>query len=174
MQPDVATDFQWGRRFLPHMKQIIGHHLIAEASPDEDAHHNTDLIVLRLDAVRIACRARRDGYRRRYGHQFTIRTDRPSGVKTELAKVIEGWGDYILYGFGDDRSDNLTAWALGDLRVFRLWFMRQTTLLRPREMPGEKCPNRDGTWFRAFAYADLPDEFLVASHNLPGPVAVAA
>lgn len=175
MRPDVAADFQWGRKFLAEIKQILGLHLIGEAPAAEDEQHNTDLIVLRLDAVRIACRVRRDGYRARYGHQFTVRSSRPSGTKTELAKVIEGWGDYIFYGFGEDRTARLTAWMLGDLRVFRLWFMHETARMRPHEIPGEAGFNPDATRFRAFDYARLPVEFIVASHNLPlPPQAVAA
>ena len=61
--------------------------------PKEDAERNTDLIVLKLDAVRIACRVRNHEYITRYGDEFTIRAERPSGVKTELAKIIDGWGD---------------------------------------------------------------------------------
>lgn len=164
MRPDVAHDFEFGRRYLGHMKQIIGLHLIGEAPPDEDMGHNTDLIVLRLDAVRIACRVRREAYQDRYADEFTIRSGRPNGTHTELAKVIEGWGDYILYGFGSASENRLTGWTLGDLRVFRLWFGRH--LMEHRgAAPGIGKTNPDGTTFRAFRYADLPREFVCATHN---------
>jgi hypothetical protein len=173
MRPDIANDFAFGRRYLDHMRIIVGRHLIAEAPAEEDMQRNTDLIVLRLDAVRIACRVRRDTYRGRYGEQFTIRAGRPNGTKTELAKVIEGYGDYILYGFGAPNADYLTAWALGDLRVFRLWLAQST--VRAGHLPGVERPNTDGSsTFRAFRYADMPPEFVKASHGLPLRETVAA
>jgi len=155
-------DYQWSRRFLPEMKRVVGEHLIGEAPVEEDAERNTDLVVLKLEAVRIACRVRKADCAVRYGHQFTIRCSRPSGVKTELAKVVEGWGDYLLYGFANDREDALLGWLLGDLRVFRLWW--SSYLVKNHgDQPGRLIPNRDGSSeFRAFTIADLPPKFVVA------------
>jgi hypothetical protein len=164
MRPDVAQDFNYGRRYLGHMKQIVGMHLIREAPAEEDMQHNTDLIVLRLDAIRIACRVRRPKNLSKYGHQFTIRTKRPNGTKTELAKVLEGWGDYNLYGFGAESGDYLTTWVLGDLDIFRLWFQRETVKLPAGRQPGVEQTNPDGTKFRAFNVAAMPPGFVVASH----------
>ena len=47
------TDKRWSDRFLPEIKGIIGAHLITEPPFEEDAERNTDLMVLRLDAIRI-------------------------------------------------------------------------------------------------------------------------
>jgi hypothetical protein len=136
--------------------------LIGEASEEEDALRNTDLIVLRLEAVRIACRIRRYEYMARYGDEFTIRCDRPRGTKTELAKIIEGWGDYFFYGFAAAEGDNLARWLLGDLKVFRLWFMRY--LAAEHRIPGTRRQNHDGSsGFIAFAVADMPRDFIVAT-----------
>src|SRR3990167_9164949 len=99
MRPDVSRDCQWQRACLPEMKRIVGECLIGEAPLEEDARRNTDLIVLRLEAVRVGCRVRRAIYLARYGHEFTIRQDRPSGAQSELEKIVAGWGDYLLYGF---------------------------------------------------------------------------
>lgn len=159
MRPDVQHDFDWGRGFLPELKMIVGLNLIGEAPHEEDAERNTDLIVLKLDAVRIACRIRRHKYLDGYGHQFTLRSGRPTGAKTELAKVVEGWGDYLLYGFADEHDHRLAAWALCDLRVFRGWYFREVFAGRK---PGESRTNGDGTAFIAFSYGDLPDDFTVA------------
>ena len=60
-------DKRWSDRFLPEIKRILGEHLIAEPPVEEDAERNTDLIVLRLDAVRIACRVRKFQYLALYG-----------------------------------------------------------------------------------------------------------
>ena len=154
------SDFSWQRRFIPEMKRIVGEHLIGEAPDEEDMQRNTDLVVLKLDAVRIACRVRRNQYLQNYADEFTIRTSRPSEIRTELSKIIEGWGDYILYGFSNPTEDALTSWCLGSLGVFRLWFNRE---LWKGEHPGIEQQNRDGSsQFRAFNIDDLPEEFVVA------------
>lgn len=158
------SDKRWSDTFLPEIKAILGVHLIAEPPIEEDQSRNTDLIVLRLDAVRVGCRIRRaDRYIDRYADEFTIRTSRPNGNKTELAKVIEGWGDYFFYGFGDAQAGNLVQWGLGDLRVFRLWFNRYMAHNGGR-LPGIEKQNTDGSSeFRAFRWGSLPAEFVVAS-----------
>ena len=162
--PNYDVDFSWQRRFVPEMKRIIGEHLIGESPVAEDQERNTDLLVLRLEAVRIACRVRRNhhhsiGDRK---NEFTIRTGRPSGAKTELAKIVEGWGDYILYAFGSADGNSLFAWVLGDLSVFRLWFMGWLAK-HEGTMPGTGQFNRDGSsTFRAFSISDLPSEFIIA------------
>lgn len=160
MRSDVRADFEWGRTYLGHMRQIVGLHLVTEAPFEEDARHATDLIVLRLEAVRIACRVRRDHYRTSYGDQFTVRVDRPSGAESEMAKILAGWGDYMLYGFGAPNSTYLTQWALIDLYALRKW-CTQHMARNDGQLPGEGRANRDGTTFRAFP---LLPHLLHASH----------
>lgn len=159
-------DHEWSRRFLREMKRICGEHLIGEAPYEDDAERNTDLVVLRLEPFRIACRVRKFQYYDRFGGQFTIRSGRPSGHKTELAKIVEGWGHYILYGFCNEDQTALWAWVLGDLNVFRLWFNRQL-VERRGVAPGLSQKNGDGSSsFMAFRICDLPAEFVIA-HVLP-------
>ena len=117
---DWKADKRWSDRFLPEIKAILGTHLIGEPPVEEDAERNTDLMVLKMEAVRIGCRIRRHKYLVAFGNEFTIRAGRPSGAKTELAKIVEGWGDYFFYGFSNAEHHELAAWFLGDLRVFRL------------------------------------------------------
>jgi hypothetical protein len=158
MRPDVLHDFDYGRQFLSEIRPICGQYLIAEAPFEEDAKRGTDLIVLKLSAVRIAVRIRRPDYLARYPDDFTLRCERSSGAETELGKIIAGWGDYMFYGFGS-ADGLLAAWLLGDLHVFRRWWARE---LWQGRKPGRKVPNGDGTFFRAFDVAALPDEFVVA------------
>lgn len=153
-------DFDWQQRLIPQVKQVLAQHLIVEAPFEEDADRNTDLIVLRLDTIRVACRLRTFGFVNRFPDDFTIRVSRPSGAKTELAKVIEGWGDYIFYGFANEATDSLVAWLLGDLGVFRLWYNRE---LYAGRHPGFYGKNPDGSSdFIAFNVNALPGEFVVA------------
>lgn len=63
---------QWSDRFLPEIKMILGLHLIGEPPIEEDCERNTDLIVLKMEAVRIACRVRRYDYFRRYPNDIRI------------------------------------------------------------------------------------------------------
>lgn len=163
--PKFDRDFDWQRGLIPEVKRILANYLICEAPAEEDMHHGTDLIVLKLDTVRVACRLRRYKYLADYGHEFTIRASRPSGAKTELAKILEGWGDYIFYGFADEDAGQLAAWALGNLNVFRLWHHRE---LWAGRRPGEGKNNADGSSdFRVYAIDALPGEFLVARKAAP-------
>lgn len=160
MRADVSRDFQWGRTFIPEIKRICANYLITEAPEEEDQQRNTDLLVLKAETKRIACRIRKHQYLDRYGDQFTIRAGRPSGVPTELRKLISGWGDYILYGFADQSETQLAAWFLGDLNVFRLWHQMETWR---GNKPGIKQNNGDGSsWFMAYRLDDLPQEFVVS------------
>jgi len=155
-------DKKWSDRFLPEIKRILGEHLIQEPPIAEDAERNTDLIVLRLDAIRIACRVRDNRYLDRYGDEFTIRSSRTSGAKTELTKVIEGWGDYLFYGFANKDNTKLAQWRIISLNVFRLWFMRQISL-RGGDMPGLTKQNTDGqSALTAFDVRDMPSDAVFA------------
>jgi len=155
-------------RFIPHIQEVLGRCLIGIASVDEDQERNTDLIVLSLKSVRIACRVRSESYQDRFGDEFTIRSSRPRGTKTELAKVIEGWGDYILYGFGSDTEPRLTQWHLGDLCVFRSEFCRFLYRNDKNVMPGTEKKNHDGSsCFRVFKWSEFPPSFVVASSVNP-------
>lgn len=167
MSLNWENDKRWSDRFLPEIKGILGLHLIGEPPLEEDAQHNTDLIVLRMEAVRIGCRVRRfNAYNHPdYRDEFTIREGRPSGAKTEMTKIIEGWGDYFFYGFADDAEANLEKWTLADLRVFRVAFMRHI-VMNDGDLPGQRMSNHDNSsWFRAFRWEDLPADLVVATFD---------
>jgi hypothetical protein len=156
-------DKKWTDGLLPHVKCVLGAHLIGEAPEEEDQEHNTDLIVLTLKPVRVACRIRTYEYLDKYEGEFTIRSGRPSGIKTELTKVVEGWGDYFFYGFANEHKTELVAWVLGDLKVFRGWFNRKLFCLTPGKTPGQEFTNADkSSSFHVFKLKDLPTEFIVA------------
>lgn len=155
-------DKKWSDKFLPEIKRILGEHLIGEPPIEEDQERNTDLIVLKMEAVRIGCRVRKYKYIERYSNEFTIRAGRPSGVKTELTKIIEGWGDYFFYGFSNKQETGLFKWVLCDMDVFRLWF--NTKLVQNNGIvPGIKKNNTDNSsFFLAYNVSDLPANFVKA------------
>jgi len=57
---------------------------------------------------------------KKYPKQFTIRWERPSGVKTEIHKIRKGLVNYILYGFVNEDEGKITQYFIGDLELFRL------------------------------------------------------
>lgn len=163
------ADKRWSDRFLPEIKQILGLYLIAEPPIEEDQERNTDLMVLKMDTIRVGCRVRKHEYFQKYPHDFTIRAGRPSGVKTELAKILEGWGQYLFYGFCDPDENRLQAWRLIDLNVFRLWFNRETGKLDRHAWPGTGRDNHDGSSvFRAFNIKSMPTEMVKAQSGNEG------
>jgi len=159
-----TEDKRWSDRFLHEIKGIIGQAFIVEPPQEEDVEHNTDLIVLRFDSIRVACRIRKCQYMEQYGNEFTIRAGRPSGVKTELTKIIEGWGDYLFYGFADEGETVLAKWEIINLDAFRLWFNRML-VKNKGELPGKLRQNKDGSSsFIAFDIGDVDE--LVHSRSL--------
>lgn len=170
-----TDDKAWADQFIPEIKHILGEWLVGEPPQAEDALHNTDLMVLKMEPMRIGCRIRKPHqYTERYAREFTIRSTRPNGTKTELAKIIEGWGDYFFYGFGDDTTCRLLCWHLANLKAFRLWFMSQL-VHRQGQMPGTEIPNKDdSSTFRVFRWAELPTDFIVAHDMLMPPTATSA
>lgn len=160
------NDKRWSDKFLWQIKGHIGQALICAAPEIDDQEKNTDLIVFKLDAIRIACRVRRHQYQRHLG-EFTLRAGRPSGNKTELIKVIEGWGNYIFYGYANQEETEVEKWLIGDLSRFRLWYTRElvrsTAERGEGRLPGVKHKNGDeSSWFYVYNSAAIPG-FVIAS-----------
>ena len=157
---DWERDKKWSDKFFPEIKRALGEHLICEPNDfRDDRDKNTDLTVFEIRAVRIACRIRKEAYREKYGHEFTIRSGRPTGKETELSKIIRGWGDYFFYGFANE--DGLTQWLIGDLNAFRIWHSRE--LVKNKGLvPGVTHCNFDGSSdFMSFEKDAIPG-FIVA------------
>ena len=132
---------------MPAVKNIVGPRLLEPAPIEMDCDQATDLIVLRALDIRIGVRVRDIAYHKRYGSQFTIRSKRDSGARTELSKILSGWGDWLFYGFGDNESLVIPHWTIIDLAMFRAWFKR---------INAPEIPNGDGTHFVAFSTASFP------------------
>jgi len=143
---DFKSDKKWSDRFIPEIKCTLGLYLISEAPFVEDAEHNTDLIVMTLKPYRIGCRMR--GYRffKEHPDDFTIRSDRPTGAKTEFTKIMEGWGDYLFYGFCDEKEESIRAWRLIDFKSFRAFIWKET--------------QSKGFQFYAFDTSKMPDNIV--------------
>jgi hypothetical protein len=167
-------DQKWGELFIPEAQAILGQALVIKAPKREDMYHNTDLMVLFDGSARFALRVRRPQYYAQYKGQITIRSSRPkSENKTELAKILEGWGDYFFYGIAAESGNDLRCWVIGDLDVFRRWWPREERRLG--HAPGLECHNGDGSSdFRAFKlnYSvtgdEVPAAFIMARQYMPG------
>jgi hypothetical protein len=149
------SDRAFSDRYIPAIRRIVGPLLLTPAPFDLDTREATDLLVFTARDMRIAARIRRaNKYMDRYGYEFTLRAKRDSGATTELSKVVDGWGDWLFYGFGDPSSGEVLNWWLVDLHAFRAALIRHTangSILRY----GSK-DNGDGTYFKWFDVRSFP------------------
>lgn len=107
----------WADGYLPQVEiavravagQIIE---IREGTEDEDRKEATDYVV-HVASGTIACRVRDDCKYR----DLTLRASLPSGAKTELAKIKEGWGRWYLYMWVN--GDRVDDWIFVDLDKLR-------------------------------------------------------
>ena len=163
------SDRQWSDQFIPAIKLIVGPMCILEGTEEQDCVEASDLVILRARGdLRIACRVRRPGYAAsRYPWEFTIRSKRKSGMRTELPKIVEGWGDWMFYGHSNADETEIDRWMVVDLSQFRLQWNRDLYSRAMKEKPrlrwGEK-ENTDGRssflWFDARTFTS---SILVAS-----------
>ena len=177
-----TVDREWSDRFIPAAKRIIGPELLDVAPLEVDCTQATDLIVLTAGTKNIGVRIRSYGFAERYPNQFTIRSHRDSGAKTELAKIIDGWGDWFFYGYeAADPSTDISPWMLLDLRAFRAGLVRELAevvrhLERQPPRPPRKNPlvwgkkdNNDGTQFRFYdvtSFPAHPPTIVASSHPI--------
>ena len=92
-----------------------------------DSNENTDLFFFEYRRLRIACRMRFDLSSHTY-NDITIRSKLASGNRTEIDKINDGHGDYMLYCWGDRES--VKEFVIVDLDEFR---ERQESLIRYRD-----------------------------------------
>lgn len=149
MRPDVQEDFDWQAQFVPTIRKKVGPHLLTPAPMELDCSEATDFLVMDAEDKRIAARVRRHGYADDFGDQFTIRSRRDNGHRTEFAKIIDdGFGDWMFYGHYTGHPFTVYPWWLINLDVFReLWYQHNERVLLDDD---KHIPNGDGTYFHAF------------------------
>ncbi|MGR3499453.1 MAG: hypothetical protein ACU0E9_11225 [Limimaricola soesokkakensis] len=146
----------WSDRYLPEIRRIVGAQLLDVAADAFDWQQATDLMMLDARDVRVAARVRRPGYGSRYPFEFTIRSRVASGAETELAKIVNGSGDWMFYGHASEDGRGLAAWWLLDLKAFRAALIRQAAN-GYRIRSGDQR-NADGTCFKWFDIRSFPVE----------------
>ncbi|MHB8842160.1 MAG: hypothetical protein ACYC56_10340 [Candidatus Aquicultor sp.] len=115
-----------------------------EASFESDIKEATDVIAVANGRYRIPMRFRRPHKTYR---DLTIRSSRPTGIKTELQKIKEGFGDYYFYGWTE--GDTIIEWMLVDLDK-----LRASGLL---EKSRREIPSPDRTYFIAIDRNELEE-----------------
>jgi len=155
---NFAAEFAWSRTWIPKIRAIVGPLVLREGSLQEDQEEATDLIVLRADGLRVACRVRRPGYAFQYPFDVTITARRESGAPCEWDKLIlRGFGDWFFYGHATDndaRSGDILPRYLLDLSVCREWIRRNhgSELGPNKDAHGSKC------WFYAVGVGKMNKE----------------
>jgi hypothetical protein len=168
-----ARDREWSDRYIPAISTIVGPRLLVPAPFEVDAKQATDLIVLRARDMTIAARVRRHGFADRYPYEFTIRSRRDNGTKTELSKIVDGWADWMFYGHAAREGDGFDRWFLVDLHALRAAFIRDG-MKAESEIKWEEKSNGDGTHFVALDLRSFRPSILVASSHEIDQARVAA
>lgn len=148
-------DLNWQRRYNRKLQAIAvaaAPRHVRRGTWREDRHRNSDLVIHSSGDLSVACRLRRYEKWEDHWYEFTIRASRPHGTLTELAKALEGAGDYFLYGFG--RLDGeIPLWTFADLEVFRAVYEPDM---------GREFENPDGSSsFYVFRWDEFPEDFII-------------
>ena len=166
-------DRAYGERFMHLVRPIVGAHLLVPAPFEIDVSEASDLIVLRAELKAIGVRIRRPGYLEKYPNDFTIRSKRDNGIDTELAKIQDGWMDWMFYGHGnpEDCTPELRKWFLIDMDVWRHEIFRVCGSLEAAQKQGLACEinNKDGTHFLACDVTKYPPDLVIGTRSGPGP-----
>jgi len=114
----------WSDLFITQLKRELGEAFIDIAPEYKDTQEATDLVVFGIGELCFACRVRRFEYFEKFKDQFTIRLKLPNYRKSELDKIMEGFGDFYFYGFSNKRNDGsgFIKYIIFDLKIFREWF----------------------------------------------------
>lgn len=122
MRNEVKRELSWSKSWIDHIRTIVGKFILRESTLDEDRKEGTDLIVLRAEGVRIACRLRHPGYAQ-YGQEVTITYLRENGCSCEWNKIIEeDWADWFFYGHATVEEAScgvIYPWHIINLSVLR-------------------------------------------------------
>jgi hypothetical protein len=138
------------KKLLPHLVEL------SIAPIEMDTKCATDFTV-RLTGGDIAVRLRRPECQFR---DLTIRALRDKGVKTELAKIKEGYGSRYFYGWVDSQ-DKIAEWILVDLNRLRKTSLLEKPLIANKDKDGKS----DGTYFIAISLRELCNaKCLIAYH----------
>ena len=143
-------DKDWADQYFQAIEQVVKK--VADkiitftiAPEQDDISQATDYLIT-VEKGTIACRIRKPDCKYR---DFTIRSWRKSGSKTELEKIKEGFGRWYIYAWANNKY-GFSEWVLLDLNN-----LRASPLLKTER---KATPNTDGT--TAFIAFSLPELYL--------------
>lgn len=159
-----VEDRNWSDQFIPAIRNIVGPLLVVPSSFEVDTKQAADLIVLKAKDMAIAARVRRIGYSDKYPFEFTVRSKRDSGSKTEMSKLLEGWGDWMFYGHADNNPGALSRWMVIDLHKWRKELLYEGYQKGWSSLAQTKS-NNDGTYFIAFDVRRFKSNIVIESSH---------
>ena len=157
MSDNFSKNFGWQSSYYPQIKSILIENLgkivnINIADQEQDMKRATDFVIT-MTGGNVAVRIRRDGYYK--FHDFTLRSSKSSGYKTELQKIIEGYGDFYLYCW--TVGDDIKKWILVNLEKLRASGVLNNPRKEIANIDGESC-------FVAISLEEISDS-IIAERN---------
>lgn len=142
------------RKFARTLKAILGNQFITQ-DIEMDRQEGTDFAIMIVNPFKVGIRLRRYKFwlNIAYREQFTIRWSLPSGNKTEIDKIRDGFVNYILYGFVDNCEKTILQYFIGDLLIFRLH--------EPKPFRIYPNQNKDDSELAVYRLKDLPNNFVI-------------
>ena len=163
-------DKAWSDSYMNQVRLAMSTHFLQLGSFKEDTEMNTDLRIIDFQSVKGGIGAGRISSRLRHYDPmypdnvdiYTMRYSRPSGMKTEFPKVMEGFGDFFFYGIMN--RGILAVYKIYCLAEFRIW-IKQYQKDHNGDLPAIKRNNTDDSSdFLIFEDRDTPKEVILCSH----------
>ena len=139
---------EWSDEYMPSVKSILGKAIINESTFEQDTEQAFDLLT--PNQKKIACRVRDYDKYKQYIDEFTIRSQSKYGKRTEIHKILDGFGDWMFYGF--TKGDDVIFWSIIDLDVFRS---------NHHSAYYQENFNYDGTAFRAYKIGSFSPNIVI-------------
>jgi hypothetical protein len=139
--------FEWQAKFVDQVVGLVAPSIINVSSAHVDRNENGDFEISFPRNGTIGCRLRKPDQSRFVG-DVTFRSHSRFGGKTEISKIIDGYGDFFFYGHVNEQ-DVIWHWYLIDYTKLRALFVRRPGLLRR-----DPICNRDGSKFLVYRAED--------------------
>lgn len=121
-----------------------------EATPTEDMNYGFDA-VLSFPDVKIPVRIRKFQYLKFM--DLTIRSKSRYGLKTEIDKLKEGFGDFYFYAWSNEENTKIMTYMVLNLEAFRNTVINSPTWANKS--------NNDGTFFHTYSMKALLENRIV-------------
>lgn len=161
LKMNFEEQFAWQDQKIEQVASILGKTFFIRSSFKQDVEEATDLIVLESANAKYAVRLRKyDVYGDKYINEFTIRNKTKYGNKTEIHKILNGFGDYMFYGWYDDISNKIKYWSILDLNIFRIEINELIIDATPN------IKNKDGTGFFSFNFNSFTNNLIYKTNRI--------